>query len=194
MRELSEGAGQGRRAGLQHSFGAFLLFAALALAAAVCPPLPASAAELPSPFAADGAKGRKAADFMLKDVNGNMVSLASYKGKVVLLNFWATYCPPCREEIPDMNALSRKMKGKPFAILAVSTDRAAGEVKDFLKNTPVHFSVLLDNNSQVSRNLYKVFMIPTTFLIDKKGNIAKIYYGGQEWTEPAIMKEIQALL
>lgn len=189
MRESSEDAGQGVRTGLQYAL--LILFL---LVASCCLPFAAAAAELPSPFAADGAKGRKAADFMLKDVSGTMVSLASYKGKVVLLNFWATYCPPCREEIPGMNALSRKMKGKPFAILAVSTDRTLANVKDFMKENPMHFPVLLDSNSQVSRSLYKVFMIPTTFLIDKKGNIAKIYYGGQEWAEPAIMKEIEALL
>ncbi|MBZ0155053.1 MAG: TlpA family protein disulfide reductase [Alphaproteobacteria bacterium] len=194
MRESSKGAGQGARTEPRKALPAFSLLVTLVLVAVLCLPLTPDAAELPSPFAADGAKGRKAADFMLKDVNGNMVSLASYKGKVVLLNFWATYCPPCREEIPDMNELNKKMKGKPFVILAVSTDRAAVDVRDFMKKTPMNFPVLLDYNNQVSRTLYKVFMIPTTFLIDKRGNIAKIYYGGQEWTEPAIVKEIEALL
>lgn len=151
-------------------------------------------AQPPSPFAVDKLSGQKAPDFTLKDINGNSISLSSFKGKVVLLNFWATWCPPCRAEIPSMNKLYQKLKNRGFVILAVSTDRAVVDVKDFLKTIPVNFPVVVDYNLTVSRSLYKVFMLPTTFLIDRKGVIVEKYFGDQDWTGPEIIKEIEALL
>ena len=151
-------------------------------------------AQPPSPFAVDKLSGQRAPDFTLKDINGNSVSLSSFKGKVILLNFWATWCPPCRSEIPSMNKLYQKLKGRGFMILAVSTDRAVVDVKDFLKTMPVNFPVVVDYNLTVSRSLYKVFMLPTTFLIDRKGVIVEKYFGDQDWTEPEIVKEIESLL
>lgn len=148
----------------------------------------------PSPYAVEKLSGQKAPDFTLKDINGNPVSLSSFKGKVVLLNFWATWCPPCRAEIPSMNKLQQMLKNRGLVILAVSTDRAVVTVKDFLKNNPVNFTVVVDYNLSVSRSLYKVFMMPTTFLIDKKGIIVEKYFGEQDWTDPDIIKEIEALL
>lgn len=151
-------------------------------------------AQPPSPYAVEKLSGQKAPDFTLKDINGNSVSLASFKGKVILLNFWATWCPPCRKEIPSMNKLNELLKKKGLVILAVSTDRAVVDVKDFLKKTPVNFTVLVDYNLNVSRSLYKVFMMPTTFLIDKRGVIVEKYFGEQDWTHPEMLKEIEALL
>lgn len=148
----------------------------------------------PSPYAVEKLSGQKAPNFTLKDINGNSVSLSSFKGKVILLNFWATWCPPCRAEIPSMNKLNDILKKKGLVILAVSTDRAVVDVKDFLKKTPVNFTVLVDYNLNVSRSLYKVFMMPTTFLIDKRGVIVEKYFGEQDWTDPEIIKEIEALL
>jgi peroxiredoxin len=151
-------------------------------------------AQPPSPYAVEKLSGQKAPDFVLKDINGNPVSLSSFKGKVVLLNFWATWCPPCRAEIPSMNKLQQMLKNKGLVILAVSTDRAVVDVKDFIKNNPIAFTVVVDYNLTVSRSLYKVFMVPTTFIIDKKGVIVEKYFGEQDWTDPDIIKEIEALL
>lgn len=153
-----------------------------------------SHAQPPSPYAVEKLSGQKAPDFTLKDINGNPVSLSSFKGKVVLLNFWATWCPPCRAEIPSMNKLQQMLKNRGLVILAVSTDRAVVDVKDFLKKNPVAFTVVVDYNLSVSRSLYKVFMMPTTFLIDRKGVIVEKYFGEQDWTDPDIIKEIEALL
>ncbi len=86
------------------------------------------------------------------------------------------------------------LKNKGLVILAVSTDRAVVDVKDFLKKNPVTFTIVVDYNLSVSRSLYKVFMMPTTFLIDKKGVIVEKYFGEQDWTDPEIIKEIEALL
>lgn len=153
-----------------------------------------SYAQPPSPYAVEKLLGQKAADFTLKDINGNPVSLSSFRGKVVLLNFWATWCPPCKAEIPSMNKLQQMLKSKGLVILAVSTDRAVADVKDFLKKNPVTFTVVVDYNLSVSRSLYKVFMMPTTFLIDKRGVIVKKYFGEQDWTDPEILKDIEAIL
>ena len=154
----------------------------------------AVSAQPPSPFAVDKLSGQKAPDFTLKDINGNPVSLSSFKGKVVLLNFWATWCPPCKAEMPSMNRLQKKFKNRGFVIIAVSTDGRIDEPKDFITKNPVSFIVLHDSKLKVSRNLYKVFMMPTTFLIDKRGIIVEKYFGEQDWMEPEIIKEIEALL
>lgn len=151
-------------------------------------------AQPPSPYAVKKLSGQKAPDFTLKDVSGNSISLSSFRGKVVLLNFWATWCPPCRAELPSMNKLNELLRKKGFVILAVSTDRAVVDVEDFLKIYPVNFPVVVDYNLTVSMSLYKVFMVPITFLIDKKGIIVKKYFGEQNWTDPHIVKEIEALL
>lgn len=148
----------------------------------------------PSPFDIEKTTGQKAPDFTLKDLNGYQVSLSSFKGKVVLLNFWATWCPPCRDEIPSMNKLSQQMKNKKFIILAVSTDRAVVDVKDFIKKHPMNFPVLVDYNLSVSKSLYKIFMVPTSLLIDKNGVIVDKYFGEQDWTDPEIVQQIETLL
>lgn len=151
-------------------------------------------AQPPPPFAANKLQGQRAPDFTLKDINGNAVTLSSFKGKVVLLNFWATWCPPCRDEMPSMNKLHHLLKDRGLVILAVSTDRAVVDVRNFLKNYPVDFTVVVDYNLNVSRPVYKVFMVPTTFLIDKRGIIVDKYFGERNWTDPEIIKEIEALL
>ncbi len=151
-------------------------------------------AEPPSPFAVERLTGQRAPDFTLNDINGNKVSLSAFKGKVILLHFWATWCPPCRAELPTMNKLQQLLKNKGLVILAISTDRSTYDVKDFLSRHPLNYTVVVDYNLNVSRTLYKVFMVPTTFLIDKKGVVVKRYFGEQDWTDPNIIKEIEAYL
>ncbi len=151
-------------------------------------------AQPPSPFAIEGLSGQKAPEFSLKDTKGNTVTLSSLKGKVVLLNFWATWCPPCKAEMPAMSRLSQLLQNKGLAVIAISTDRSPQDVTKYLRENPVSFPVLLDPDLQVSKSSYKVFMVPTTFLIDKRGIIIRKYFSEQDWTKPEIMKEIEALL
>ncbi len=167
----------------------FLLFA-------LCTVLCASFAyaDPPSPFAGEKLIDRQAPAFELKDVDGNTVSLSSYKGTVVLLNFWATWCPSCREEFPSLNKLSRQLKNKKFSVIAVSIDRSVSDVRDFLKKHPSGFTVLVDHSLSVSRTLYKVFVLPTSFLIDKSGVIVERYYGEEDWTGPDMVRKIESLL
>jgi peroxiredoxin len=151
-------------------------------------------AQPPSPFAVDKFVGQKAADFKLKDISGKEVLLSSFKGKVVLLNFWATWCPPCKAELPAMSKLHERLKNRGFIVIAVSTDKRPDEPKAYIADNPVAFTVLLDNDLKVSRNLYKAFMLPTTFLIDRKGIIVEKYFGEQEWESPEMIKTIEGLL
>ncbi len=138
--------------------------------------------------------GQRAPDFTLKDLEGKPVNLSSFKGKVVLLNFWATWCPPCKAELPSMNKLYQQLKNRGLVIIAVSTDRSVSVIKEFTKNNPLDFIIVIDSDLRVSRSLYKVFMLPTTFIIDKRGIISGRYFGEQDWTDKNFISEIEALL
>ena len=151
-----------------------------------------SADTAPSPDAGKNAYS-KAPDFTLKDANGRSVSLSSQKGKVVLINFWATWCPPCKAEMPSMNKLYNEMKARGFEVIAVSTDNSLSAVKDFLSKNRLDFPILFDENKTVARQ-YHVFSMPTTFLIDRNGMIVDKFFGEEEWTDADIRKKIEKLL
>jgi peroxiredoxin len=135
----------------------------------------------------------KAPDFALKDTSGRTVSFSSVKGKVVLLNFWATWCPPCKAEMPSMNRLYNSMKVRGLEIIAVSSDSSLSGIKDFLAKSRVDFLVLHDEKKAVSLQ-YKVFSMPTTFLIDRNGSIVEKFYGEYDWTAPEVRSRIEKLL
>ena len=145
-----------------------------------------------SPFDADKFVRVKAPDFTLKDVNGKDVTLSSFRGKVVLLNFWATWCPPCKYEMPSFNKLYKEMKAQGLEVIAVSTDDSISYVKDYLSKNSMDFKILMDEKHSVTKQ-YKVFSMPTTFLIDRNGLIIEKFYGEYEWTDPDIKKKIEKL-
>ncbi len=147
----------------------------------------------PSPWEIDELIGRRAPDFILKSVNGKDVSINSFRKKVVLLNFWATWCPPCKAEMPSMNKLYNFYKDKGFTVVAVSGDNSMKKVVKFLNKKPVDFVVLIDPEKKISRK-YKVFSLPTSFLIDKDGKIVNKYLGEQNWMNDDIKKTINDLL
>jgi len=120
---------------------------------------------------------RNAPEFALKDANGKTVHLSEYRGKVVLLDFFATWCGPCKIEIPWFIEMERKNKDKGFAVLGVSMDDEGWEVvKPFLAQMGVNYRVVIGNDA--TGQLYGgVDALPTTFLIDKKGQIAKTHQG-----------------
>jgi peroxiredoxin len=150
-------------------------------------------AEAPSPWGIDELIGKKAPDFTLKDLNDKTVSLSSLKGSVVLINFWATWCPPCRAEMSSLNNLYKEYKNNGLSVIAVSTDRSISSVKDFLTKKPVELPVLMDSDSKVSRR-FKVFSLPTSFLLDKNGVIVQKFLGEEEWDSPEMNKKIKELL
>jgi len=118
----------------------------------------------PAPWEADELMGKTAPAFTLTALDGKKVSLSDVKGKVVLLNFWATWCPPCKAEIPSMNALYQELSAQGFTILAVSSDRKKEHVTRLLEKTPVDFTILHDPENDLA-SVYKVFALPTSFII-----------------------------
>ena len=132
------------------------------------------------------------ADFTLPTLAGEQVTLSSLKGKVVFLNFWATWCPPCRAEMPSMERLYAKFKDKNFDILAVNLQEEPKPVKDFLTKNKLTFPVVLDTNGKIG-SVYGVRGIPTTYLIDKEGFIVGGIVGGKEWDTPEVEEAIKAM-
>ncbi len=132
-------------------------------------------------------EGAKAVNFTLKDMQDKEVKLSDYAGKVVLLNFWATWCPPCREEIPSMAKLNEQMAGKPFQMLCVSIDDGGkADVLAFFKKEGVTLPALSDPDSEVGRQ-YGITGVPESFIIDKQGKIVKKVIGGLDWVSPDIV-------
>ncbi|MDF9761782.1 MULTISPECIES: TlpA disulfide reductase family protein [Peribacillus] len=115
--------------------------------------------------------GAKAPDFTLKTLDGKQVELSDYKGKKVMLNFWATWCPPCKKEMPDMEKYTQQA-GDDVVVLAVNID-PENDVKSFVNNNGITFTIPLDSQSAKNpvNDLYNISFIPTTYFIDKKGII-----------------------
>lgn len=118
--------------------------------------------------------GVKAPDFELKTLTGETVKLSQFEGKKVMLNFWATWCPPCKEEMPEMEQFYREKK-EDIVILAVNIDPQF-DVQQFAKEMGVTFPILLDEDDSVNK-MYQILTIPTTFFIDEKGIIRSKYLG-----------------
>lgn len=129
----------------------------------------------------------------LRDLEGREHKLADYKGKVVVLNFWATWCDPCREEMPSMQRLQDKLAGKPFVVLAVDYGEGAPRINDFLKKFPVKFTVLLDRDTSAA-TAWKVKVLPTTLVIDPEQKVRFVAVGDIGWDTPPVENEIRKLL
>jgi peroxiredoxin len=128
------------------------------------------------------AAGDAAPDFLLEDTAGNQVSLAALRGKVVLVNFWATWCPPCRDEMPAMERLNEVMAGDDFVMLAINTEEKGRTiVPEFLKKTPYTFRILFDDK-QVVQQQYGVYKFPESFVIRKDGTIDQKIIGPLDWS------------
>jgi peroxiredoxin len=127
-------------------------------------------------------EGDQSVSLNLPDLQGVMQTIP--KGDVVLLNFWATWCPPCRKEIPSMVKLYKEFSSQGLKILAVSVDRNRDDLESFVKEYQMPFQVLHDANSVAARQ-YGVFRFPETFLIDRKGRVRRHLVGAVEWmSEP----------
>jgi len=118
----------------------------------------------------------KAIDFKLKDLNGKEVSLSDFKGKSVFLNFFATWCPPCKAEMPDMEKLYEETKHSDLVIIAVDLGEGTETVANFITNNKYNFKVLLDSNN-IAAEKYEISSIPTSYFIDKDGNIVDKHIG-----------------
>ena len=131
--------------------------------------------------------GDPAPVFTFPGLDGKMVSLTDYKGKVVFLNIWATWCPPCREEMPSMEKLYQQLKGEDFEILAVSIDATGAKaVGPFMKEDGLSFPALLDTGGTI-QDLYGTTGIPESYVIGKEGFVEEIVIGPKDWSTPEVV-------
>lgn len=140
-----------------------------------------------------GRAGFPAPDFVLPDLQGHAVRLADHRGKIVFLNLWATWCPPCREEMPSMQRLYQKMRGRDFVMLAVSEDQDAAAVAAFAEQMRLSFPILLDSKGDLPPR-YGVTGYPETFVIDRNGDVIQHIIGPENWDSPNALAYFHNLL
>ena len=138
--------------------------------------------------------GYLAPDFSLRNLKGNYESLDSFRGQVVVLNFWATWCAPCRVEMPSFEKLYRRYRSEGVAVLAVTLDKNAGpKIKSFVDEYELSFPILLDEKGEVER-LYPSMTIPFTYVIDSEGRVVARVDGAKNWESNETFEAIEYLL
>ena len=144
--------------------------------------------------AANAATLDKAApDFTLKSLQGTNLKLSEMAGNVVLLNFWASWCGPCRQEMPLLNDLHNKYEALGFSVIGVNVEQETELARSFIANSPVDFPILLDSTNKVSQ-LYDVIAMPTTVLIDRDGKMRYLHKGYQAGDEKIYQKMVKKLI
>jgi len=139
-------------------------------------------------------RGTRAPAFALESLNGGPpVELADLRGKVVLVNFWATWCAPCEAEMPAMQRLHSELSDEGFELLAISVDDTAEPVRAFQQRLALGFPILLDPRKQAAQ-AYQTFRFPESLLVDRRGVIVERYIGSKEWDAPAYLERIRRLL
>ncbi len=131
--------------------------------------------------------------FTLPARGGSTVNLSQFKGQVVMINFWASWCVPCRKEMPLLETIYKKYKPLGFTLIGVNVEPDQKDAESFLKQTPVSFPVLFDAKSQVS-GMYNVQVMPTTVFIDRKGIVRMVHQSYQDGAENEYMDQIRTLL
>jgi thiol-disulfide isomerase/thioredoxin len=138
------------------------------------PPAPAPALELP-------------------DLRGRQHRLADYRGKVVLVNFWATWCVPCRDEMPSIERLRSALEGRPFAVLAVNLAEPEDRIQKFLDAVPLGFPVLLDRDARATR-AWQARALPTTYIVAPDGTVRYRHLGELDWSKPEVRRFVTGLM
>lgn len=144
-------------------------------------------------YAASQTISGKAANFTLKSRSGENIKLSELRGNVVMINFWASWCGPCRQEMPLLEKIHKKYKSLGFTLLGVNVEENSAAAKNYLKDVKVTFPILFDNTSKTSK-LYKVSAMPTTILIDRNGNKRFLHKGYKPGYENDYKKQIKKLL
>ncbi len=134
-----------------------------------------------------------APDFTLNAQSGKPVELTQFKGQVVMLNFWASWCGPCRQEMPLLDSIYKKYSKAGFTMVGVNVEPDSKAANDWLKQTPVTFPILYDTQSDVSK-LYGVAGMPSTVIIDRKGNVRAIHRGYKPGDEEEYLSSIRSLM
>ncbi|MDF1555696.1 MAG: TlpA disulfide reductase family protein [Deferrisomatales bacterium] len=161
--------------------------------------LPAACSDSPTPpapaagVARDAGAPRQAPEFTLTTLDGTPMRLRDLRGKVVFVNLWATWCPPCREELPTMVRFYERFKERGVEILAISEDTDPEAVRRMVATQGITFPVLLDENKRVF-NLYRATGVPETHLLDKDGRVRGSQLGPFDWDSPAVISKVEELL
>ncbi len=137
--------------------------------------------------------GMPAPDFTLPDLEGKLHGLAEFRGRVVVLNFWATWCPPCIDEMPSLQRLHRALADRGVAVVAVSVDERLSDVPAFVQKFDLTFSVLSDEGKKVSRK-YQTFKYPETYILDREGRLKSKVVGPRDWAAPTVIRDMVDLL
>lgn len=140
-----------------------------------------------------GASASRAPTFALPSRSGDTVSLDQLKGKVVMLNFWASWCGPCRQEMPLLDQMHKRYSALGFTLVGVNVDANSKDAEQWLSKTPVSFPVLFDRESKVSA-MYDVKAMPSTVFIDRQGNVRYLHKGYKAGDEGEYLNQIRALL
>lgn len=128
----------------------------------------------------------------LIDPEGRSHSLADYRDKALIINFWASWCEPCRDEIPSLQRLKDQLAGRPFALIAVNMGEDAGRVRRFLDMMPIDYTILLDPDSRATK-AWRVRMLPYSFVLDRMHRIRYTVVGEMDWSAPEVVRRIEAL-
>lgn len=135
---------------------------------------------------------KPAPGFNLPDQNGQLVKLDSFRGKPVIINFWATWCPPCRAELPSMNRAWSKIKDDGIEMLAINIGEDEDTIFSFTAEYPIDFKILLDQDGQITSN-WPVKGLPTTYIVDKEGRLAYVAMGEREWDADELLQKVRDL-
>ena len=144
-------------------------------------------------LASSGLAGMPAPDFALKSSTGENLRLSEYRGDVVMINFWATWCGPCRQEMPLLDELYTRYERVGFSLLGVNIDDDSQRAMDMISELGVSFPVLFDNRKEVSK-LYEVDAMPVTVLVDREGKVRHVHHGYKPGYEQQYLDEIRSLL
>lgn len=137
--------------------------------------------------------GELAPGFNLPDLEGEMHSLADLKGRVVVLNYWATWCPPCVDEMPSLEKLHEALAEKGLSVVAVSVDERFEDIERFVDNFGLTFTILHDEGMKVSRS-YQTFKYPETYIIGRDGRVKSKVVGERDWVAPSVIRDLVALM
>jgi len=153
---------------------------------------------LASATAAGGAElrawqGPQPPGFALQDLEGRTHRLEDYRGRVVLVNFWATWCEPCRAEMPSIERLRADLGDRPFSVLAINLAEPRSRIEKFLAAMPLGFPVLLDRDTAVAK-AWRARILPATYLVDRNGRVRQVHFGELDWSSGAGRRAVEALL
>ena len=138
-------------------------------------------------------RGKSTLELAASSIDGAKVDLRDYRGRVVIVNFWATWCEPCREEMPSLARLRDKLAGKPFAVLAVNYGESREKISQFLQRETVALPIVLDTQKDVARE-WNVGGLPMTFVVDAQGRVRYSAFGARDWSDETARKLVERLI